>query len=329
MIMNKLGLQLAIIVISGSTVGQIPPMGIPPGGGPLQPPTLPQTIPTKKLVPYAHLREADYVWSKRIWRTIDLREKMNYPLYYPLNKTIEQWSLWHILSEAILAQNITAYKPIDEEVYITQGVIDGDQLRYPVLPAASGGVSDSVYKAQIRYLLNDVTKISIPPEPLRVNELGDAEYRPEDLNEFGQLIMIDTFELNPIRAQDIIEYHMKEDWFFDKQRSVMDVRIIAIAPVRYLKEDSQIIGKREVFWVYFPEARYILQNFHTYNPKNGARRMSYDDLFWKRKFQSYVDKEDNVYGREIKDHLIGVDAQLQSDVIKQNIFQFEHDVWHF
>ena len=37
-------------------------------------------------LPYAYLREADVMWSKRIWRIIDLNEKMNLPLKYPLSK---------------------------------------------------------------------------------------------------------------------------------------------------------------------------------------------------------------------------------------------------
>ena len=42
-------------------------------------------IPTKKVVPYEYVREADVAWSKRVWRVIDLREKFNHPLYYPLD----------------------------------------------------------------------------------------------------------------------------------------------------------------------------------------------------------------------------------------------------
>jgi hypothetical protein len=39
--------------------------------------------PTKKVISYPHLREADVMWATRIWRVIDLREKINHPLYYP------------------------------------------------------------------------------------------------------------------------------------------------------------------------------------------------------------------------------------------------------
>ncbi len=34
-------------------------------------------------IPYVPLREADVIWSRRIWREIDMKEKMNQPFYYP------------------------------------------------------------------------------------------------------------------------------------------------------------------------------------------------------------------------------------------------------
>ena len=285
-------------------------------------------IPTKKVIPYAHVGERDYVWSKRIWRTIDLREKMNYPLYYPLEKTSERHSLWHILTDAIMRGDLTAYKPFDEEKFIISQVVDGDQFKYPILPPKPGE-SDSLYNIERKKLVSDLRVDMVPAEPIDFEFDGTPIYREEDLTVWGNPKEYPVVDELPIRAQDIIEYHLKEDWFFDKQRSVMDVRIIGMAPVRYIKENGEIIGKRELFWVYFPEARYLLQNYFAYNPHNEARRMSFDDLFWKRKFSSYIYKESNVYDRAITDTRVGVDALLKSEEVKNQVFQFEHDVWKY
>ena len=81
--------------------------------------------------------------------------------------------------------------------------------------------------------------------------------------------------------------------------------------------------------MYFPECRYVFQNFFVYNPDNDAQRMSFDDLFWKRDFSSYVQKESNVFDRAVSPNWDGLDALLQSEKVRNEIFTFEHDLWHF
>ena len=44
-----------------------------------------ETSPTRRVIPYTHVREADVTYLKRVWQIIDLKEKMNHPLYYPLS----------------------------------------------------------------------------------------------------------------------------------------------------------------------------------------------------------------------------------------------------
>jgi gliding motility associated protien GldN len=137
-----------------------------------------------------------------------------------------------------------------------------------------------------------------------------------------------------IMSDEIVEYRLKEDWFFDKERSVMDRRIIAIAPVKYTKEigpdgKMQITGKEEMFWLYFPHCRFIFNNYFVYNSKNDAQWMSFDDLFWKRRFSSYIYKESNTMDRDIQDYRYGLDAIRESEVIKNEIRNIEHDVWSF
>jgi gliding motility associated protien GldN len=131
-------------------------------------------------------------------------------------------------------------------------------------------------------------------------------------------------------TKDIIQYRIKEDWFFDKERSVLDVRILGIAPVKYQKdEEGTIQGMQEMFWLYFPHCRFVLNNYFVYNDKNDAQWMSFDDLFWKRRFNSTIYKSANVYDRKIDSYATGVDALMQSEKIKEEIRTIEHDVWNF
>jgi hypothetical protein len=56
--------------------------------------------------------------------------------------------------------------------------------------------------------------------------------------------------------------------------------------------------------------------------------MSYDELFTKRMFSSYVYKESNVYDRTIAEYKTGMDALLESESVKEDIFKYEEDLWH-
>jgi gliding motility associated protien GldN len=134
----------------------------------------------------------------------------------------------------------------------------------------------------------------------------------------------------PLESRDIKMYNLKEDWIFDKQRSTMDIRIIGIAPMKEVRgEDGEVRGYRPLFWLYYPECRYVFANWDAFNRQNDAERRSYEDIFWKRQFSSYITKWSNVYDRNINQYKTGLDALLEGEEIKQNLFEFEHDLWNF
>ena len=282
-------------------------------------------IPTKKVISYTYLREADVMFEKRVWRIIDLREKINFPLYYPLTPMSDRWSLFDIMRHYLEKEPgaLTPYLTFDpNNLYAT----DGDQFKYPI---RYQGANDTVYTKMVDELLNVLGPE--PTDPIKVDRGG---------------VLVDSLDINnnpvypardkyPIGAADIVAWELKEDWFFDKQRSVMDVRIVGISPIVNIVEEDPatkqkiVKGNKNLFWIYFPELRYITQNYFVYNRKNDAQRMSFDDLFWKRMFNSYIKKEANVFDRQITDYITGVDALLESEKIKKEMMEIEHDMWDF
>ena len=111
---------------------------------------------------------------------------------------------------------------------------------------------------------------------------------------------------------------------------MLDVRIIGICALQDLvNDDGTSKGLKQMFWVYYPELRYVFANAEVFNRKNDAERRTFEDIFWKRDFASYVVKETNVYDRAINQYKAGMDALLEAEDIKEQIFNYEHDMWEY
>jgi len=243
----------------------------------------------KKPIPYYPVREADVVWKKRIWRIMDLRQKINHPFYYPETPQKGWKNFITVIVDAIREGAITAYDPTNDDQFL--------------VPYTYQEIED-------KFTRIDTVDVVDPDNPQIILEKKVVKE-----------------EIDPTKVQTI---KIKEDWFFDKQRSVMDVRILGICPVIDSYDENDVyLGKLNMFWIYFPEARPVFAQSEVFNRSNSAEKRTYDELFWKRMFGSYVYKEENVYDRDIIEYASGMDALLEAERIKNELFEFEHDLWEF
>lgn len=339
--MKKLILSAGFIVAGLTSYAQIDV-----NGGPINVPTegvidgvvIEEHIPTKRMIPYEHVREADMIWSKRVWRAIDTREKINHTLYLPFDefspdgttwtRNSSRWSLWTVIRTNILNGNLQVFYPFNP---VQQSALDGDQFKY-IAPMPTPGIKfeeDELFRSEmVTYRV-----LGVEEEGARL-ELSSVIPPYEDsvitMPDGSILTQYEQRKVNWFTSKDIVQYRLKEDWFFDKERSVLDVRILGIAPVVYNKSATgQIEGMRELLWLYFPQCRFAFNNYFSYNPKNDSQWMSFDDLFWKRQFNSTIIKQSNTFDRKIETYRSGVDALMESEKITEEIRTLEHDVWHF
>ena len=243
----------------------------------------------RRYIPYSYLREGDVTWEKRVWRRIDMREKMNQSFYYPKDFIEGRISLPQLVIKYILSGQIVAFKdeefkdPYDKADISSKLVIVGDSV--PEDGVQADGVT--------------------PIGGMKAGSINDKWF----YENFSSLTV-------------------KEDWFFDKQKSSLEVRILGLgfnAPL-VGKED---LGETNLFYVYFPACRPFFAKHEVFNVKNDSERRTFEDIFWKRQFASSVTKESNVYDRNISDYAKGIEALLESDRVKSDIFRFEHDLWQF
>ena len=270
----------------GVDTADLPPLGV----------YVRRSIPEKTTpIPYTYVREADVLWSKIIWRTIDLRQKINLPLYYPTVTMKDRKSLSQALLEAVMNREVSAYEP---EKSLTS---PGDEYYTRLTPAEA-------LQRMGAYVKQTTQQSMTTGRDTVIVEKQDPQWA------------------------EVRELLVKEEWFFDSKHSRMQVRIMGICPVRVTPDE--VTGKmvrRLTFWVYYPECRNVLARTMIYNPLNDAQTTSYDDLFFKRRFDSFIIRESNEYNnRSVSDYKVGGVPQLkESDKIKNNLFIQEHDLWEY
>jgi hypothetical protein len=433
----KVYVCIASSLLLNTAIAQIDrgPINITPNGV-IDGVVLKEEVPVRSKIEYEHIREADYVWSKRVFSRIDAREKMNHTIFLPYDyvfddtwappstpeeidkndkwvKHHDRFSLWTIIVKHIMLGDLTVYDVADWKSGVFTAIEDGYQFKYPIVrnqkldyfddpmyrklinrkfsyggPGAKWEIEGDDEDKTKKILTRDSKDETFEAWFQRITTTGDDQeiYAPLlRLDEKGKISKSTlkaqyescgdnqpiSFpeEAQFITSESITAYNIKEDWFFDKERSMLDKRIIAIAPVGRMKpleedEDGPNVNdginrfssfvavnrqgrlqdfsdgtfqpdfsgqfvEKELFWLYFPELRDVMINYYVYNDQSDSQWMSFDDLFWKRRFTSTIYKVSDKFDREIEDYKKGVDALYRAEKIKDEIRTWEIDVWNY
>jgi gliding motility associated protien GldN len=257
-----------------------------------------------KPLPYGYVHDRDVLMGKTIWEFVDIDERINFPLYYPIDTAFvgkDRRSLFDVLVKNIKNGKIT-------EVY-----------------------ADDYFntKKSIKDMESSFTYIDTIPEGF--NEINNYY---DDYKSGRKVLDPQYINKQDLTAQDISGYKIKGYWYFDKRQGELKYRLLAICPVT---PEARDIGKDnpdviDLFWVYFPAVRDILHEAKAFNDKNSAMPITFDHLLNSRRFNGVIYKEENVYGdREIQQYMKD-NAQMQlleSERIKEKIRSFESDMWNY
>jgi gliding motility associated protien GldN len=251
-----------------------------------------------------------------------------------------------IVQKRILVENkLMALQPIREadlawEKRIERVIDTREKLNLPFRSwdmNLFGVLRQMIQNGEITVFQDDQFKVA-----MTVAEVENTLSKPDTTTTLDQ----ETYEeklvvvKNDINWEKIEQYRIKEIWFFDKQRSVMDVRILGIAPIYQRPADKEAgIPPSPLFWIYYPQAREPLSRYRVFNEENDVAPMSWADLFDTRVFSSYIYKRSNVLGFRLKDFYVpdpedtenraGIDMLLESEKIKNELLNFEHDLWEY
>jgi len=194
---------------------------------------------------------------------------------------------------------------------------------------------DAAMNGELTAYANDsLTSIKTPEDINKEISIETTVYIPNPDNPDDPYDLIPTTVSETYEPSKIVKYRIMEDWIFDFNYSDFRARIIAIAPlIKPLTESGIELGEVPLFWLKMDDLRDKLAQEEVFNAKNDAARLSFDHWFQMRQFSSYIVKENNMYDLDIamfdefKDD--GVEALLESDKIKNDLFILEHDLWEY
>jgi len=255
-----------------------------------------------KPLEYGYVGDRDILFSKMVWEKVVLDERVNFPLYFPIEDNLgdDRKSLYRTLMDNIQSGMIP--KVYGDSYFTEERTLEDLKPSLTMTKITDAGID---YMNE-----NGVGEDEIPEEYVIQRDIGPA---------------------------DISSFLIKGLWYFDKRQGELKYRILGIAPaapdVNFIdSEDSSNSEPIPMFWVFYPEVRDIMHEAKAFNNKNSAVPLSFDHLLNSRRFGGLIYKEENVYGdREVTEYVAenALMQLLESERIKDKIRNFEQDMWSY
>ena len=212
------------------------------------------------------------------------------------------------------------YYPTEREGY------DGRKnFAYMVWDAVASGEIANIYE-------DDEFKVPLDAEVFIGRFLKPDTMIVDDDENYEYKSVIIPKEFN---ADEVLQIHLKESWYIDKQVTEQNVRIVGLALTKemYKERDGEIdyLGSVVLFWIPMlaPDVRRVMVRNEATWEQNVAHQPSWENIFISRKFNSYIYRYSNLYNRTVSSYLTGTDALIEAERIENYLLDLSQDMWEY
>ncbi|MCL9980100.1 MAG: gliding motility protein GldN [Bacteroidia bacterium] len=250
------------------------------------------------LIRRPYLRQADVKFRKRVWRVIDLRQKLNKNWTWPRSPITQVF--WELGTKGL----VRAYA--------------NDSFRRVVTPE------------KILEIVSSLDKVPVLAPGIAAEEATADDY-------VDSMVVV-TFKYYDIKKFEIMEDWVFDYKHGEMKPIIIGIAPIKPEVIDVQLPDGTTqkkqVGESKPFWLLMDDCRPTLAKSQVFNRYNDAMRLNWDQqLNLHRLFDSYVVKQtdyDDLYISskvDFKDD--GVAVLLEAEKIKNDLFIFEHDLWEY
>ncbi len=290
-----------------------------------------------KPLEYGYVDDRDILMSKKTWEIIDLDERINFPLYYPIDTAAigkDRRSLYDVLVSGIKSGKITEVYD-DSYFRVKKSLKDINASLTKIDTSDAGREQMNEDPDAFRMRIVQTPEYTMVKKGKKMVKQKTGKMKTDTIQP-SRKISDEYVVRTDLASIDVSDYKIVGLWYFDKRQADLRYRILGICPVI---PDVYTMGKSEeekdyieLFWVFYPGAREVLHEWKAFNDENSSMPISFDHLLNSRRFNALTYKEENVYNdRQISEYMKDNSLMqlLESERVKDKIRNFEQDMWNY
>jgi gliding motility associated protien GldN len=252
---------------------------------------------------YGFIEDKDIIWSKVVWETIDLKERLNQPYSKKGDEIIQNSkSLYEVLMDGMKDGRI-------KEVYATD---------------------DFKQKLDYNQILSKLEFVEV--DQAYLDDLAANGETPAE----GEGVL-----KHQLHNEDVQMLQVKGLWYIDRRMGELKYRLLGLAvlskDIQAQTTQARMAGIESnemfpLFWIWYPDARKELVNYTIFNPKNSSSAVTYDEVLNARRFSSIIYKAQTDAGVKNISEYIPEDAKSQLEEhnrIRNSIIEKESEMWNY